>query len=264
MRCSACRRWLRQPSRSIASGLVVGFRQSGAARDDPCRNPAGAGGDRLTRAAGCRAGCARAGDGSAPGCGRARPGSRPSRSAASGIVSPWNYPILLSLLPIVDALAAGNRVLLKPSEHTPSCSALLAELIGSRFGAERACRGHRRCGDRPPLLRPAVRPPAVHRIHRRRAQRHAGDSGRHGPGDAGTRRQVAGDPLRRCRRRCAIAATHRAQSRRRQVLQCRPDLPRTRLRADPRATAWPKPQRRCAARRRASIRPSPTIPTTRR
>lgn len=36
-----------------------------------------------------------------------------------GIVSPWNYPLLLALSPLVDVLAAGNRALLKPSELTP-------------------------------------------------------------------------------------------------------------------------------------------------
>lgn len=36
-----------------------------------------------------------------------------------GIVSPWNYPLLLALSPLVDVLAAGNRALLKPSECTP-------------------------------------------------------------------------------------------------------------------------------------------------
>ena len=50
-----------------------------------------------------------------------------------GIVSPWNYPILLSLLPVVDALAAGNRIMLKPSEHTPTCSALLGCLLAEAF-----------------------------------------------------------------------------------------------------------------------------------
>ncbi len=50
-----------------------------------------------------------------------------------GIVSPWNYPILLSLLPVVDALAAGNRVMLKPSEQTPTCAALLDRLLGEAF-----------------------------------------------------------------------------------------------------------------------------------
>jgi coniferyl-aldehyde dehydrogenase len=50
-----------------------------------------------------------------------------------GIVSPWNYPIQLALCPLVGALAAGDRALLKPSELTPRTSALLAELIGKYF-----------------------------------------------------------------------------------------------------------------------------------
>ena len=50
-----------------------------------------------------------------------------------GIVSPWNYPILLSLMPVVDALAAGNRVMLKPSEHVPACAALLDRLLADAF-----------------------------------------------------------------------------------------------------------------------------------
>jgi coniferyl-aldehyde dehydrogenase len=47
-----------------------------------------------------------------------------------GILSPWNYPVQLSLLPLVAALAGGNRVLLKPSEFTPRTSDLLADLLG--------------------------------------------------------------------------------------------------------------------------------------
>ncbi|TAN05930.1 MAG: coniferyl aldehyde dehydrogenase [Rhodanobacteraceae bacterium] len=50
-----------------------------------------------------------------------------------GIVSPWNYPVNLALVPLVDALAAGNHVLLKPSEHTPRTSALLAALVAEVF-----------------------------------------------------------------------------------------------------------------------------------
>lgn len=50
-----------------------------------------------------------------------------------GIISPWNYPLLLALAPLTDALAAGNRALLKPSELTPAFSALLQRLIGERF-----------------------------------------------------------------------------------------------------------------------------------
>jgi len=50
-----------------------------------------------------------------------------------GIISPWNYPLLLALSPLVDALAAGNRVMLKPSDLTPAFSALLRDLIAKRF-----------------------------------------------------------------------------------------------------------------------------------
>ncbi len=45
-------------------------------------------------------------------------------------MSPWNFPFDLSLGPLVDILAAGNRAILKPSEHTPACSELLREMIG--------------------------------------------------------------------------------------------------------------------------------------
>ncbi len=53
-----------------------------------------------------------------------------------GIVSPWNYPLQLALAPAVAALAAGNRVMLKPSEITPRFSELLAELVANRFAAD--------------------------------------------------------------------------------------------------------------------------------
>ncbi|MBP1804906.1 aldehyde dehydrogenase family protein [Rubellimicrobium aerolatum] len=46
------------------------------------------------------------------------------------ILGPWNYPIQLTLLPLVAALAGGNRVILKPSEATPRTAALLAEVLG--------------------------------------------------------------------------------------------------------------------------------------
>lgn len=50
-----------------------------------------------------------------------------------GIISPWNYPLNLALTPLVDALAAGNRVLIKPSELTPAFSELLREAIAEAF-----------------------------------------------------------------------------------------------------------------------------------
>jgi acyl-CoA reductase-like NAD-dependent aldehyde dehydrogenase len=46
-----------------------------------------------------------------------------------GIIAPWNYPLMLALTPVAGALAAGNRVLVKPSELTPSVTALIAEIL---------------------------------------------------------------------------------------------------------------------------------------
>jgi len=46
----------------------------------------------------------------------------------------WNYPVQLALLPALDAIAAGNRVVLKPSEHTPRCTALLVEIVAEALG----------------------------------------------------------------------------------------------------------------------------------
>lgn len=54
-----------------------------------------------------------------------------------GVIAPWNYPVNLALIPLVEALAAGNHVMLKPSEHTPRTSAALAELLASVFPQER-------------------------------------------------------------------------------------------------------------------------------
>ena len=53
-----------------------------------------------------------------------------------GVISPWNYPFQLAILPVVAALAAGNRVLLKPSEFTLQTSALLARLVGAHFDSD--------------------------------------------------------------------------------------------------------------------------------
>jgi coniferyl-aldehyde dehydrogenase len=47
-----------------------------------------------------------------------------------GVMSPWNYPVILSLMPVVTAIAAGNRVMLKPSEFTPATNAVLATMLG--------------------------------------------------------------------------------------------------------------------------------------
>ena len=52
------------------------------------------------------------------------------------VVAPWNYPLMLALAPLAMALAAGNSVILKPSEMTPATSALLARLLGQVFPAD--------------------------------------------------------------------------------------------------------------------------------
>ena len=50
-----------------------------------------------------------------------------------GIVSPWNYPMSLCLMPLATAIAAGNRAMLKPSEHTPKTSDLLGAMLREAF-----------------------------------------------------------------------------------------------------------------------------------
>jgi coniferyl-aldehyde dehydrogenase len=54
-----------------------------------------------------------------------------------GVMSPWNYPVNLALVPLATAIAAGNHVYLKPSEHTPLTSAWLRELLASVFPQDR-------------------------------------------------------------------------------------------------------------------------------
>ena len=50
-----------------------------------------------------------------------------------GIVVPWNYPLYLAIGPLVGALAAGNRVMIKMSESAPATGQLLARLVAERF-----------------------------------------------------------------------------------------------------------------------------------
>lgn len=49
------------------------------------------------------------------------------------IVAPWNYPVNLILIPLISAVAAGNCVILKPSEYTPHTNAIMAQLIKEVF-----------------------------------------------------------------------------------------------------------------------------------
>jgi len=56
-----------------------------------------------------------------------------------GIMSPWNYPVQLALLPAIAAIAAGNRVWLKPSERSSRTSGFLAILIQEYFHPSEFC-----------------------------------------------------------------------------------------------------------------------------
>ncbi|MHA6204984.1 coniferyl aldehyde dehydrogenase [Dyella soli] len=57
----------------------------------------------------------------------------PQPRGVVGIISPWNYPLYLAVGPLIDALTAGNRVMLKMSEYTPRFSALFAEQVARYF-----------------------------------------------------------------------------------------------------------------------------------
>lgn len=53
-----------------------------------------------------------------------------------GIIAAWNYPVLLTLSPLVSAIAAGNRAMLKPSELAPCTAELLQKMIASLFAED--------------------------------------------------------------------------------------------------------------------------------
>ncbi|MBE1160216.1 coniferyl aldehyde dehydrogenase [Dyella acidiphila] len=63
----------------------------------------------------------------------ARTEMRPQPLGVVGIIVPWNYPLYLAVGPLADALAAGNRVMVKMSEFTPRFSQLFAELVSHHF-----------------------------------------------------------------------------------------------------------------------------------
>ena len=54
----------------------------------------------------------------------------------AGVIGAWNYQLLLTLGPVVDALAAGNHVMLKPSEITPRSAEVIASIIAETFPPE--------------------------------------------------------------------------------------------------------------------------------
>lgn len=61
---------------------------------------------------------------------------KPSPRGVVLIMSPWNYPFLLTMEPLVDAIAAGNTAILKPSAYSPNVSAVISDIIGGLFDNE--------------------------------------------------------------------------------------------------------------------------------
>jgi coniferyl-aldehyde dehydrogenase len=61
----------------------------------------------------------------------------PQPKGVVGNIVPWNFPFDLSVGPLVEMLAAGNRVVIKPSEYTPACAELLRDMVRATFDADR-------------------------------------------------------------------------------------------------------------------------------
>ena len=61
---------------------------------------------------------------------------KPSPYGTVLIMSPWNYPFLLTMDPLVDALAAGNTAIVKPSAYSPNTSAVIAKILRESFSAD--------------------------------------------------------------------------------------------------------------------------------
>ena len=58
---------------------------------------------------------------------------QPSPLGTVGIIAPWNFPIGMVFYPTASILAAGNRIMVKPSEFTPNTASLIKEAVGKYF-----------------------------------------------------------------------------------------------------------------------------------
>ncbi|WP_084688832.1 coniferyl aldehyde dehydrogenase [Paraburkholderia oxyphila] len=63
----------------------------------------------------------------------------PQPRGVVGVISPWNFPVYLTFTGLAAALAAGNRVMLKPSELTPRTSTLIGETLAEAFDPAQVC-----------------------------------------------------------------------------------------------------------------------------
>ena len=95
--------------------------------------------------------------------GTARAGIRYQPKGVVGNIVPWNFPFDLSVGPLVEMLAAGNRVIIKPSDYTPACGELLRRMISETFPADLVAASRRRPHPGQGVPDAALGPPAVHR-----------------------------------------------------------------------------------------------------
>src|SRR5205807_8564226 len=77
----------------------------------------------------------RAADAALYGSGRAF--VQPQPKGVIGNIVPWNFPFDLSVGPLIEMLAAGNRVVIKPSDYTPACADVLREMVHATFDRDR-------------------------------------------------------------------------------------------------------------------------------
>ena len=187
-----------------------------------------------------------------------------------GQVTPWNYPMMMAVWKFAPAIAAGNTVVLKPSDTTPETTLLLAELAAEFLPAGRASTSS-----------PATATPAGRWWSTR--PRHGGDHrvgpGRHGGRRSAAHRRQAGAP--RARRQGAGHRLRRRRPRgggrghrRRRLLQRRSGLhggdPGARRAAASTTTSWrrsaeqarARPRSATAGRRGRAVRRRSTTPTS--
>lgn len=77
-----------------------------------------------------------------------------------GVIAPWNYPIQLAIVPVITAIAAGNRVMLKLSEFTPHTNVVLEKLFSDEMQEHCKVIQGERCSKR--IFITPVRPFTIH------------------------------------------------------------------------------------------------------
>jgi hypothetical protein len=112
-----------------------------------------------------------------------------------GIVVPWNFPIAMTVQPMICALAAGNRVMVKMSENSAHLARLLQSLLPRYFAADKVSlfqdAGSGWPERRATVHAVAVQPPVLHRLAADRQGRDGQLRRQPYAGDAGAGRQVA-------------------------------------------------------------------------